>query len=99
MTSDATPENMKAKTAEQIIMENDDVAQIAMEDHAAARVALLLDLSIMRADQIGVFEQRGPDPVEGKEDLMLQLAEDETVVSIFVRSDAADKLREAGYEI
>jgi len=99
MTSDANFENLKPKTAEQIVAENDDIAQIVMEDNAVARVMLLLNLSIMSADQIGVFEQRGPAPVEGKEDLMLQLAEDETVLAIFVRSDAADKLREAGYDV
>src|SRR6056297_3326827 len=99
MMSDAAPKNLKAKTAEQIIMENDDVAQILMEDNAAARVALLLSLSTFSADQLGTFEQRGPDPVEGKKDLMLQLAEDGTVLAIFVRSDAMEKLREAGYDV
>jgi len=97
--SEAAPENLKPKTAEQIIMENDDIAQIVMEDHAAARVALLLSLRAFSADQLGTFEQRGPDPVEGKEDLMVQLAEDGTVLAIFVRSDAVEKLREAGYDL
>ena len=97
--SEAAPENLKPKTAEQIIMENDDIAQIVMEDHAAARVALLLSLTTFSADQLGTFEQRGPAPVEGKEDLMVQLAEDETVLAIFVRSDAMEKLREAGYDV
>ena len=97
--SEAAPENLKPKTAEQIVMENDDIAQIVMEDHAAARVALLLSLRTFSADQLGTFEQRGPDPVEGKEDLMVQLAEDGTVLAIFVRSDAVEKLREAGYDL
>ena len=99
MPSDANPENLKPKTAEQIVMENDDIAQIVMEDNAVARVALMLDLSIWPADQLGTFEQRGPDPIAGKEDLMLQLAEDETVLAIFVRSDAVETLREAGYDL
>jgi len=97
--SEAAPENLKPKTAEQIVMENDDIAQIVMEDHAAARVALLLDLAVLRADQIGTFEQKGTAPVAGEDDLMLHLAEDETVLAIFARSDAVDQLREAGYDI
>ena len=97
--SDATPKNLKAKTAEQIVMENDTVAQIVMEDNAVARVALLLNLSIFSADQLGTFEQKGPAPVAGKEDLMVQIAEDGKVFAMFVRSDAVEALREAGYDI
>jgi len=87
--SDATPENTKAKP----------FARILLEDSAAARVALLLDLSIMTADSFGVFEQAGPLPKAGEKDLMVQITEDGKVLAMFVRSDAVEALREAGYDI
>jgi len=87
------------KTIEQIVKENSNVARIVMEDNAAARVALLLNLSVISADHLGTFDQTGPRPKAGEEDLMVHLAEDDTVVALYVRADAMEKLREAGYDI
>ena len=79
--------------------ENKAIARVVMDDNAVARVALLLNLSVISTDNVGVFEQSDLPPEEEGKDLMFHVADDETVLYLSVSSDALKELREAGYNV
>lgn len=99
MSSDAAPKDTTPKTAEQLVKEDNDIARIVKDDNAVAKVSLLLSLSSHHANHVGTFEQKGGTITAGEDDLLFLVAEDETVLSLYVRSDAAEELREAGFDI